>query len=236
MQADRNQLQENSVAEQPTPNDAINQLIDPSTDSSAATLAEVSDRPVPGGTINQPSIDQRNTSSTTAADIRSQATPSGSLVNQLVLDEPGIITPPQVPSNLEKHSENENKFKTELKNKNFFEAFASVAKDVVQLEILTLVEDEIDLNHHSLENIEGQPGRRMVTTVNLLSGDIKNIIGNRFIENNAYVQLREYHSEQVIKSHQIIKDNLDCLYTAIKHLTEIYKEDKIIKEEENQRP
>lgn len=202
-------------------------------DSSATSrsTAQPENDQLSSDTVNQPVIDQPRT--TASVDVGDQATPPGGEINRWVSDElGGTITPPHPPSNLEKHLENENKFKTELKNKNFFEAFASVVKDVVQLEILTLVEDEVDLNHQSLDDIEGEPGKRMVTIVNLLNGDIKNIIGSRFVENNAYAQLRDYHSEQVIKSHQIIKDNLDCLYTAIKDLIEIYKEDKAIKEED----
>lgn len=130
---------------------------------------------------------------------------------------------PELEANRLKYSEKEAEFKKKIKERNFFEAFAGVVMDLVRLEVITVVEDQVT-PYQSLDEIEGLPGQRMVTIVNLLDGDIKNIIGSRFVEDAAYTQLKDFHAEQVNKSHAILKGNIDCLSTAIKSLLDIKKQ------------
>lgn len=95
--------------------------------------------------------------------------------------------------NNKNHQEKQKDFEDKIRGKQFYEAFADVVKDIIQLRIFTLIEDDISLIQDDLDKNEGQPSKRMITIVDLLDGDIKNIIGSHFIENAEYKELQKYH-------------------------------------------
>lgn len=114
------------------------------------------------------------------------------------------------------------KFEKAVREKNFFEAFLSVIHEAVQLKILTVVEDENDpLFEDNLSLLQGQPGKRMATFIELLSGDIKNVIGSRFLENNHYQEILNFHREQVEEGQQIIEKNIESLRKILIYLMEL---------------
>jgi hypothetical protein len=124
-------------------------------------------------------------------------------------------------------------FQKKIENKKFYEAFADVVKDIIQLRVFTIIEDDINLLQDDLDKVEGQPNKRIVTIIDLLDGDIKNIIGSQFVEKPEYKELQTYHLSEVEKGQVIIKENLDSLQKAIKALIEIserqLKHDKEVK-------
>jgi hypothetical protein len=125
-------------------------------------------------------------------------------------------------------------FQEKVNDNKFFEAFASVIEDTVTLEIMTIVEDENEnwvKDKGDRKKEQGMPGKRMVTQIKLLNGDITNIIGNRFIENPSYEHLREFHETQVLKGQDIIKGNLECLHKALTYLINIHKQENSQKNE-----
>jgi hypothetical protein len=114
------------------------------------------------------------------------------------------------------------KFEEAVKKKNFFEAFLAVIHEAVQLKILTVVEDENDpLFEDNLSHLQGQPGKRMATFIELLSGDIKNVIGSRFLENSHYQEILNFHREQVEEGQQIIEKNIESLRKILIYLIEL---------------
>ena len=80
------------------------------------------------------------------------------------------------------------------------EKIAQAIEKVVELEITTSV---IDTN-----KVE----RAMVTTINLVEGDIKNTMDREFVVGELK-ELRPFHETQVLKAQQTIKDNLEALKT-----------------------
>jgi len=130
--------------------------------------------------------------------------------------------------------EKQKDFKEKIKHKQFYEAFADVVKDIIQLRVFTIIEDDINLLQDDLDKVEGQPSRRIVTIIDLLDGDIKNIIGKDFVEKSEYKELQTYHLSEVEKGQVIIKENLDSLQKAIKALIEISERELKHKKEEQE--
>jgi hypothetical protein len=113
------------------------------------------------------------------------------------------------------------KFEEEVKNKNFFEAFMTVVREAAQLKVLTVVEDENDpLFEDDLSKLQGQPGKRMATFIELLSGDIKNIVGSRFLQNPEYQEILNFHREQVGEGQEIIEKNIGNLRNLLMELVD----------------
>lgn len=202
----------------------INSLVDEVEDSSnVARVAEQETTNVQTSEISE--LRQSITTGTESAkkdiDSGTVVTTSASLTKYLKKEEK--FKKDRLNSYLKKKEE----FKENIKKRNFVEAFAAVLQDIVKLDVITVIEDnieDIDIDYQSLDEIEGLPGQRIITIINLLDGDIKNIIGSRFVEDKAYTQLREFHAEQVNKSHAVLKGNIDCLSTAIKSLLDINKQ------------
>jgi hypothetical protein len=55
------------------------------------------------------------------------------------------------------------------------------------------------------------PGERLQTQIDLVQGDIRNEIGDRFVTDEAYRDLRQFHLEQVAVGQRIIQQNLQSL-------------------------
>src|SRR4028118_1207283 len=98
-------------------------------------------------------------------------------------------------------------FRKLLKAGNINEALAVALSKAVDLKITTWVAPETD----DLETGEAKPGHRMRTHLNLIEAYIENEIGDQFIANGRYRELRQFHLEQVADSNKIIKNNLKSL-------------------------
>lgn len=106
-----------------------------------------------------------------------------------------------------------------VRQRNYVGAFASVVSRLCQLEVITIIEDE-DHPASPLElgQDQGLPGHRLLTRIDLLTGDITNILGKRFIENPDYKPIKDLHNQQVDKGLAIMKDNLQTLMSAFNSL------------------
>ncbi len=98
-------------------------------------------------------------------------------------------------------------FRKLLKAGNINEALAVALSKAVDLKITTWVAPETD----DLETGEAKPGHRMRTHLNLIEAYIENEIGDQFIANGRYRELRQFHLEQVAEANKMIQSNLKSL-------------------------
>ena len=97
-------------------------------------------------------------------------------------------------------------FKQLLKAGKIAEALAMAMGEAVELEITTWVST-------SATETEAKPGSRLHTRLNLINNDLENEVGTDFLGNAPYRELRQFHQEQVLESHQIIQNNISSLQT-----------------------
>ncbi len=98
-------------------------------------------------------------------------------------------------------------FKQQLKAGNFAKALAIAFSEATELKITTWVSSDLD----DLSSTVAKPGHRLHTRINMIDGDIENEIGEQFIANNPYKELRQFHFEQVAQGNEIIQSNLKSL-------------------------
>lgn len=98
-------------------------------------------------------------------------------------------------------------FRQQLKTGNITEALAWSLTKAVDLKITTWVSSTED----TIETAQTKPGHRLRSRINTIEGEIENEIGDQFIGNGPYRELRQFHLEQVAQSHQIIQSNLKSL-------------------------
>jgi hypothetical protein len=98
-------------------------------------------------------------------------------------------------------------FREQLKAGKITEALALALGDAVELKITTWVASAGDDG----EATEVKPGHRLHTSINMIDGKIENEIGDQFLGNGPYKELRQFHMEQVAQGNQIIQNNLKSL-------------------------
>jgi hypothetical protein len=101
-------------------------------------------------------------------------------------------------------------FKQKLKAGNLTEALALALSEAIELKITTWVAS-IDGDAAQREPDHAKPGYRLRTRINMMEGDIENEVGDQFIGNGPYRELRQFHTEQVAKGGQTIQNNLKSL-------------------------
>jgi hypothetical protein len=154
-------------------------------------------------------------SATAAAPPDSGVASSGSLARQGERLPGAIVPRAQVSSRQEEFARN-------VSSQNYRDALASVVTQLSHLEIVTIVEDENEpVSPSGGGSQQGMPGKRMVTTIDLLDGDITNVIGSRFVENPTYSPLREMHRQQVDQGFSILDKNVQILMSAIQQLKQL---------------
>jgi hypothetical protein len=86
------------------------------------------------------------------------------------------------------------------------EAFALIVRDLIELDITTqMTEDSKFMGSEYLR-----------TKINLLTGEIQNEVGNDIIINSdRYTKLQQLHIDQIVASHQIVRDYLDRIQSMI---------------------
>lgn len=99
-------------------------------------------------------------------------------------------------------------FKAQLKAGNINEALSLALNGAVDLKITTWVTSASDT-----QQISPQPGHRLRTRINTVEGKVDNEIGDQFISNGPYRELRQFHLEQVSQASEIIHSNLKSLQT-----------------------
>jgi hypothetical protein len=98
-------------------------------------------------------------------------------------------------------------FREQLKAGNITEALALALSQAAGLKITTWVTSATD----EAETTPGKPGDRLRTHINTIEGKLENEIGDRFIGNGPYRELRQFHFDQVAESSKIIQSNLKSL-------------------------
>ncbi|HAJ64235.1 MAG TPA: hypothetical protein DCP31_37505 [Cyanobacteria bacterium UBA8543] len=98
-------------------------------------------------------------------------------------------------------------FREQLKAGNITEALALALGDAAELKITTWVASAADEG----EATEVESGHRLHTSINMIDGKIENEIGEQFLGNGPYRELRQFHAEQVAQGNQIIQNNLKSL-------------------------
>jgi hypothetical protein len=107
------------------------------------------------------------------------------------------------------------RFKEKLKAGEVSAAFALAISEAIELEITTSVfsgDISIDIDSPSLipEN-ESSAGYRLRTRINIVDGEVEHEIGSEFVANQAYVELKQLHQEQVKQGREILVKNLENL-------------------------
>jgi hypothetical protein len=87
------------------------------------------------------------------------------------------------------------------------EALALALSEAIELKITTWVASESD----EIDASDGKPGHRLHTRINTIAGDIENEIGDRFLSNGPYRELRQFHLDQVAEGNEIVQNNLKSL-------------------------
>lgn len=98
-------------------------------------------------------------------------------------------------------------FREHIKTGNITEALTLALSQATELKITTWVstgEDEVEI-------ADAKPGNRLQTRINMIAGDIENEIGDQFLGNAPYREIRQFHLEQVALGNQIITSNLKSL-------------------------
>jgi hypothetical protein len=98
-------------------------------------------------------------------------------------------------------------FREQLKAGNITEALTLALSKAVELKITTWVPSAEDV----VETTETKPGHRLRTRINAIEGRVENEIGDQFIGNGRYRELRQFHFEQAAQSNKIIQNNLKSL-------------------------
>jgi len=98
-------------------------------------------------------------------------------------------------------------FREQLKAGNLTEALTLALSKAVELKITTWVPSAED----AVETTETKPGHRLRTRINVIEGRVENEIGDQFIGNGRYRELRQFHFEQTSQSNKIIQNNLKSL-------------------------
>ncbi|MGK7926233.1 MAG: hypothetical protein AB4290_13485 [Spirulina sp.] len=118
------------------------------------------------------------------------------------------------------------------------EAFTLALTEAVELKITTWVSSsEPESETHSDGDVAAvkttattgsprsveaaKPGYRLRSNINLMQGDIENEIGDRFLKNNAYHELLQFHFTQVDKGQQIIEQNIQSLQKIFSLVTSL---------------
>jgi hypothetical protein len=86
------------------------------------------------------------------------------------------------------------------------EAFALIVRDLIELDITT----------HMTEDSTSMGSEYLRTKINLLTGEIQNEVGNEIVINSdLYTKLQQLHIDQIVASHQIVRDYLDRIQAMI---------------------
>ncbi|MGD2183601.1 hypothetical protein [Lusitaniella coriacea] len=101
-------------------------------------------------------------------------------------------------------------FKEAIKAGKLNEALMLAMSQAIELKITTWVAPSSNTPKASNRNA-AKPGERLHTRVNLMQSAIENEVGERFVNNNSYQKLQQFHQQQVAESSKIIYNNIQSL-------------------------
>ncbi|MFZ4667628.1 MAG: hypothetical protein ACOYME_14480 [Prochlorotrichaceae cyanobacterium] len=99
-------------------------------------------------------------------------------------------------------------FKEKLAGNNLVEALTAALSEAIELKITTWVSEA---DQTTQQGEQGKPGHRMQTRINIVDGDVETEIGELFLNQGPYAELREFHIQQVQKGQDTIRNNLESL-------------------------
>ncbi len=98
-----------------------------------------------------------------------------------------------------------NEFKEALKAGKLKEALLIAMSQGMELNITTTI---------ASSNYENQQlGNNIETKINLIKGEIENVIGENLMANNLYQEINKFHFQQVMEANEMIKNNLETMET-----------------------
>ncbi|AFZ19869.1 hypothetical protein [Allocoleopsis franciscana] len=111
-------------------------------------------------------------------------------------------------------------FKAQLKAGNIPEALALALSEAVELKFTTWVPTEEDV-----DTSVAKPGHRLRTRINMIEGEVEHEVGEEFIGNGRYRELKQFHLEQVAGGSQLIENNLKSLQKLFEVLVALHYPD-----------
>lgn len=111
-------------------------------------------------------------------------------------------------------------FKAQLKAGNIPEALALALSEAVELKFTTWVPTEEDV-----DKSVAKPGHRLRTRINMIEGEVEHEVGEEFIGNGRYRELKQFHLEQVAGGSQLIENNLKSLQKLFEVLVALHYPD-----------
>jgi hypothetical protein len=112
-------------------------------------------------------------------------------------------------------------FKKAIQAGNLNEALILAMSQATELNITTWVAPE-----SGEMSSTPQPGNRLHAHIDLVQGKIENEIGDRFIGYGPYRELRDFHQQQVARSHAFVRDNLQSLQKLFGALSAIQQQNQ----------
>jgi hypothetical protein len=98
-------------------------------------------------------------------------------------------------------------FREKIRAGAIFDALTLAMSEAIELKITTWVAD----SQTDTRDETSQPGYRLRTRMNLVSGEVENEIGSEFMNNPAYAELQKLHLEQVQQGREVLIKNLESL-------------------------
>jgi hypothetical protein len=98
-------------------------------------------------------------------------------------------------------------FREKIRAGAIFDALTLAMSEAIELKITTWVAD----SQTDIRDEASQPGYRLRTRMNLVSGEVENEIGSEFMNNPAYAELQKLHLEQVQQGREVLIKNLESL-------------------------
>jgi hypothetical protein len=98
-------------------------------------------------------------------------------------------------------------FREKIRAGAIFDALTLAMSEAIELKITTWVAG----SDTDIPDEASQPGYRLRTRMNLVSGEVENEIGSEFMNNPAYADLQKLHLEQVQQGREVLIKNLESL-------------------------
>jgi hypothetical protein len=110
-------------------------------------------------------------------------------------------------------------FKDKLRSGEIFEALTIAMSEAIELKVTTWISSaespptarDFYANGTLKEDLQPPRGSCLQTRINLVDGEVENLIGSEFIGNEAYAELQQFHLEQVKEGREILLKNIESL-------------------------
>jgi hypothetical protein len=111
------------------------------------------------------------------------------------------------------------KFKDKLRSGEIFEALTIAMSEAIELKVTTWISStespptaqDFYANGTLKEDLQPPLGSCLQTRINLVDGEVENLIGSEFIGDEAYAELQQFHLEQVQEGREILLKNIESL-------------------------